>query len=241
MDSAPQMAAMATDETTGDLGTHTLEPAAPPSGTGLGLASKFQEVAHAAHKKSIKQFKIEDLISSLGPNEQHLADTLRSFDHDGDGSITISELVRIGETRQQQEKKIRNLKRTVLVEDKPDDDGNLKTISGKYISTEDTMSSVDLVDLAGVAPEDLRSLDNILLTTDTGSKRYYTITGFESFSTSHLELFSARGDRITIRDGSVEVLNSDGSTTAVARRKLLANSGDCQLRTGKYSMTDPWQ
>ncbi|KAK3281932.1 hypothetical protein CYMTET_10306 [Cymbomonas tetramitiformis] len=126
-------------------------------------------------------------------------------------------------------------------EDKPDDDGNLKTISGKYISTEDTMSSVDLVDLAGVAPEDLRSLDNILLTTDTGSKRYYTITGFESFSTSHLELFSARGDRITIRDGSVEVLNSDGSTTAVARRRLLASNGDCQLRTGKYSMTDPWQ
>eukprot|EP00854_Cymbomonas_tetramitiformis_P031744 gene31744-40013_t len=203
MDSAPQMAAMATAETKDDpvlLGSHTIEP--DPVSTGPVPVSKLQTAKSLIHRGGCTQFDIDELIASLGPNELHLADTLREFDHDGDGSITISELVRIGETRQQHEKKIRSMKRTVLMvigfsflfcvlmlglmiaaneaskEDKPDDDGNLKTISGKYISTEDTVSSVDLVDLAGVAPEDLRSLDNILLTTDTGSKRYYTITGF---------------------------------------------------------------
>lgn len=74
-------------------------------------------------KSSVGELRIEDLLKNLDVDgdgdideeDRKLGETLKSMDKDGDGTITLRELVNIGQSKLQDEKKIKNLKRVVVL------------------------------------------------------------------------------------------------------------------------------
>eukprot|EP00238_Polyblepharides_amylifera_P014121 CAMPEP_0196579240 /NCGR_PEP_ID=MMETSP1081-20130531/19696_1 /TAXON_ID=36882 /ORGANISM="Pyramimonas amylifera, Strain CCMP720" /LENGTH=220 /DNA_ID=CAMNT_0041898757 /DNA_START=171 /DNA_END=830 /DNA_ORIENTATION=+ len=186
----------------------------------------------------------------IDEEDKRLAATLKLMDTDGDGTITLRELVKIGQGKMEDENKISNLRKMIIAvvliaiifcgvmlglmvaaneaskEDKPDSVGSLKTIDGKYISTEMTASAVPLGQLASVDLKDLKKLKNILVQDfNNGDYLFYTITGFTWISTSFMKLFTARGDIIIIDNGNVMLESPDGTLTQLATRRLLAHDG----------------
>jgi len=222
--------------------------------------------------------RIEELTRNLAPDDPQQAEVIKalhSFDHDGDGTISVHELIKVGERRVLNEKKIQNLRRIVLVtfvgalvfsgvmlalmiaaneaskDDKPDDDGTLKTISGEYVSTSETQSAVYLKELASVNPRELVNMRHVYLQVDTlqasGVWRLYTVTGYDSISSSHIEIFTARGDIIQVMNQEVVILTENAKTGATEtlkvvssrRRSLLGTEEDTVTISGGYDDT-PW-
>jgi len=185
----------------------------------------------------------------IDEEDKKIAATLKSMDTDGDGTITLKELVKIGQGKVKDEKKIQNMKKLIIAvlcaslifcgvmlalmiaaneaskEDTPDSSGNLKTVGGKFISTEETTSSLNLTQLPLVDLDDLKSLKDLMVRDINGDYHYYTITGFTWTSTSFMKLFTARHDIIIIDNGNVMLEFPDGTLTRLATRRLLAHDG----------------
>eukprot|EP00854_Cymbomonas_tetramitiformis_P022937 gene22937-27736_t len=159
------------------------------------FANSSIDARKTIHPGSTGHLRIAELTAGLNPadpGQAQVIDALKSFDTDGDGTMSVEELIKVGERRVYNEKKIKNLRKIVVAvvigclvfsgvmlglmvaaneaskDDKPDDDGTLKTISGEYVSTTETQSEVYLKELASVDPKELVNMRHVYLQTEGG-------------------------------------------------------------------------
>lgn len=225
------------------------------------FADSGTEARKTIHPGSTGHLRIAELTAGLNPadpSQAQVIDALKSFDADGDGTMSVEELIKVGERRVYNEKKIKNLRKMVVAvviacfvfsgvmlglmiaaneaskDDKPDEDGTLKTISGEYVSTTETQSEVYLKELASVDPKELVNMRHVYLQTEGGVWRLYSVTGYDWYSSSHIEVFTMRGDIIRIMNEEVVIITGTGQTLKVnsRRRSLLADADTVTVAGG---------
>lgn len=196
------------------------------------------------------ELRIDELLKNLDVDgdgdideeDKKLGETLKAMDKDGDGTITLRELVNIGQSKIQDQKKIRNLKKMVVAvifaavafcgimlglmvaaneaskDSKPEGTGELKTIDGKDVSTTSTVTALPLAQLPTLPPAELEKLDTLTINTDEGIQ-FYQISGWLWMSTTRMRFYTTRGDTIQISDGIVTILTKDGRGVSVSRHR----------------------
>ncbi|KAK3283550.1 hypothetical protein CYMTET_8757 [Cymbomonas tetramitiformis] len=240
-------------------------PAAKPGSAGkiaraastAWVIQKAEKLRNDGTKKNHHALRLVDIMSDLDqsdPDERELARTLSSFDVDGDGTISIVELIKVGERRVTNEKKIANLKKLVIFislasiafcgvmlglmiaaneaskDEKHESDGSLKLLDGTHVSTQNTESRVELKDLPTVDPLELVNMKHMFLKVSETQTRLYTIIGFDWHSDQYMVLHTARGDSIEIENQQVKILlaGDQGEEEVLApglrRRSLLSTT-----------------
>lgn len=198
--------------------------------------------------------RIDDLLKDLDidgdgdidEQDKQLAATLKNMDSDGNGMITIRELVSIGENRISDKRKIKKLRRAMMVaialgivlcgvfiglvvvaneaskDSKPSTGGVLKTIGGKEVTMSQTTTALSLLAMPALSLEGLGKVKELRVKETSGAIVKFTITGYKWFSQTSMIFYSARGDQVLINDGEVLVAGRDGKTTGTVARKRRA-------------------
>ena len=171
-------------------------------------------------------------------------DTLRRMDVDGDGTISLRELVNLGAEINKQQKQNQRLTRLLMVfsllfiafcgalfamsfaaveagkDAKPSgENAVMKTISpsgnSKVVQTGTFAASTSLQDLERATVKSLKTIKELTVKDGAGATNYYTITGFKKSATG-LFLYSARGDRIDITSGQVFLQPAGGARESIS-------------------------
>mmetsp|Transcript_19293 Transcript_19293/g.23038 ORF Transcript_19293/g.23038 Transcript_19293/m.23038 type:complete len:1269 (+) Transcript_19293:123-3929(+) len=208
---------------------------------------------------TVGELKISSLLEQLDVDgdgdvdeqDRKLAAVLKSMDKDGSGTISLREMVTIGQTRLTNEAKIRNLRWMVAAavfaslivssvllglmiaaneaskDDKPDSNGALKTISGVPVSTEVMSTELGLLDLPKLAPEILAKLETIVFTDEADIVHIYRIIGTTIFSQNSMRMVTATGETVLLSEGVLNVVSpaGGGQSRQASRRRLLGEDG----------------
>lgn len=203
---------------------------------------------------SIKMFEEEIMLDGNGgkptEEEQALCKTLKEMDIDGDGTLSIRELLNLSKSLNNSRTQNKQLMKlvvgiTVLAvvamalmfgvtysavqaakDSKPSSSGQLQTMSGTPVSVSLTTYNLQSWQIPAQPFDVIEELKSFKMWGDDEKFHVYTIAGFSWTNSTSMQLFSHLGDVIAIEGRSVAVTTMDGNLIKDAasiptlRRKL---------------------
>ena len=156
---------------------------------------------------------------------------LKEMDVNGDGYVTLKELVGIGKAQLAEDNKKGMLRRAILVmllmvvlacgamlgvgvaaaevakEAKPNDDsGELRTTrAGALVQMGTASRTYNETTVITLAPQELRKADEMLVIQEDGTRSFYKVTGWDKLASGDLHLFTPSPEKVIVYAASKKV------------------------------------